>query len=119
MKQIEWFSKGTRVESTAEPQAFITAQGRIGVNAAALESFGGEFPEQLMVGFDPTDRAIVLKPSDKGDGGYRLVRQGKVRASISGAAFLKHHSISIPEKTETYTPEFDEKQKVLWFKVGE
>jgi hypothetical protein len=102
----------------SKPSVSITAAGQIGLNSACMEKYFKGYYYVLLYG-EKEAKIIGIKPIEKDqDNAFKIsYSQNNTTGAISGHSFLAYLGINYKSKTNRYTPEWDDKQKMLIVKI--
>lgn len=106
-------------DKTSKPSVTITAAGVISLSKACFDKYLGN-GDYANLYFDKSEGLLIgIKCVDKGgDNTFKITRSGdRVSGSIAGRSFLNHLGIDF-SKRRKFTPEWNEKEGILFFKVG-
>jgi hypothetical protein len=91
----------------------IRKNGQIAFNSKSVQSFDIKSYKFAYLYYDKVGRGkIGIELSNKKDKGARKITMLGGTALISGSAFLKHFSISVP-KARKFEPKFDDGGKLI------
>lgn len=118
MELALYTKKGGRYST---PTISITTSGQIGINSTALDKYIKGKKYVLLYGsMEGHKKVIGIKPVDKNDSNTFAISYSEKRTngSISGHSFLKHLEIDFKSGSKKFTPEWDDKEKMILIKVG-
>ena len=100
------------------PSVSITTAGQIGLSSACVEKYFKGRHYVLLYG-DKEAKTIGIKPIEKHqDNAFKISYSENANSgSLSGHSFLNYLGINYKSKTNRYTPEWNDKQKMLIFKI--
>lgn len=107
-------SKGGK---SSRPSVTITAAGALSLSKACFDKYIGD-KDFAQLYYDKDKGLIGIKGVDKeGDNIFKITRSGnRASGSIAGRSFLKHLEIDC-SKRKKITPEWNEKEGMLMFKI--
>ena len=90
------FFEGGRTDSRA-PRITVRRSGQLALTGAAVALLGEDI-SHVQVGFDPTTKAVGIRPAPEGARGrYRLRRQANRSGLVDGRRFFAHHGLTVAE----------------------
>lgn len=114
-QQFEFF-EGGRTDSRA-PRITLRRSGQLALTGAAVALLGEEVTH-VQVGFDPTTKAVGIRPAAEGARGrYRLRRQANRSGLVDGRRFFAHHGLTVAEARTFEAQEFG--QGIVGFRLTE
>lgn len=102
---------------SSKPSVTITRAGAISLSKACFDKYLGD-KNYANLYFDKDKGVVGIKAVDKeGDNTFKITRSGnRASGSIAGRSFL-HHLEKDFSKRKKFTPEWNEKEDMLVFKI--
>ena len=90
------FFEGGRTDSRA-PRITVRRSGQLALTGAAVALLGEDI-SHVQIGYDPTTKAVGIRPAAEGARGrYRLRRQSNRSGLVDGRRFFAHHGLTVGE----------------------
>jgi len=90
------FFEGGRTDSRA-PRITVRRSGQLALTGATVALLGEDI-SHVQVGYDPTTKAVGIRPAPEGvRGRYRLRRQANRSGLVDGRRFFAHHGLTVGE----------------------
>lgn len=102
----------------SEPKITIRLSGAMTLSSGAVKKFSADQYKHAVLYFDRDERKIGIRlTNEPEEGAVRLiVKKSFVQLSIG--AFIKHYDIVPREKSESFSPEWDEGNKMIVLALG-
>jgi hypothetical protein len=110
------FFEGGRTDSRA-PRITVRRSGQLALTGAAIALLGDEV-SHVQVGYDPTTKAVGIRPAAEGvRGRYKLRRMANRSGLVDGRRFFAHHGLTVGE-ARTFDAE-DFGKGIVGFRLSE
>jgi hypothetical protein len=107
------FEKFTETGRSYRAKLSIRANGTIGLNAGAVNKFGLDKCDWVVLFYDREYNLVGIKPTkNEKEEGVLTINKGKTGAWISGRRFLDYYEITTT-KTKRFDASWDEREKMI------
>jgi hypothetical protein len=112
------FEKFTETGGSYRAKLSVRANGTIGLNAGAMNRFGLDKYDWVVLFYDRERKLVGMKPTKtESEEGALRINKGKTGGWISARRFLDYYQIATT-KTKRYDASWDEREKMIVVEIS-